>query len=87
MFICCTGKPIGATILFFGCRSAKEDYIYEEELNTFVEKKVLSDLVVAFSRDQKQKVYVQHKMKEKAQLIWSLLEDQGYVYVCGYVFR
>ena len=82
----CTGKQIGATVLFFGCRRADEDFIYEEELKGFVDKKVLSDLVTAFSREQTQKVYVQHKMKEESQLIWNVLENQGYIYVCGYVY-
>lgn len=77
------GKTVGTSVLFFGCRHASEDFIYEEELKAFVEEKVLSELVVAFSRDQQQKVYVQHKMKEKAQLIWDLLEDQGTIYICG----
>ena len=79
----CTGKPIGSTLLFFGCRRANEDFIYEEELKEYAEKKVISELVVAFSREHQQKVYVQHKLKEKAKLIWDLLEDQGYIYVCG----
>lgn len=44
---------------------------------------MISALSVAFSRDQPHKVYVQHKLKEDAKKIWSLLEQQGYFYVCG----
>ena len=70
-------------MLFFGCRSIKEDYIYQEEFEGFKDEGVLSDLQVAFSRDQAQKVYVQHKLKEVGATVWSLLEKQGYFYVCG----
>ena len=78
-----TGKPLGNTILFFGCRHEAEDYIYEEELKDFHQQGVLSELSVAFSRDQPQKIYVQNKLTELGKKIWELLESQGYFYVCG----
>jgi hypothetical protein len=40
-------------------------------------------MVKAFSREQKQKVYVQHKMKEYSKEINRLLEDGAYFYICG----
>ena len=78
-----TGKPLGNTVLFFGCRHEAEDYIYEEELKDYHQQGVLSELSVAFSRDQAQKVYVQNKLTELGKKIWELLESQGYFYVCG----
>lgn len=81
----CTGKPIGDTILYFGCRNKNEDFIYEEELNQFKQEGVLTKLYAAFSRDQAQKVYVQNLLAENGQEVWKILEDGGHLYVCGFV--
>lgn len=77
------GKPVGETILYFGCRKKSEDYLYEEELEEYVKKGALK-LHLAFSRDQAQKVYVTHKLNENADEIWRVLgESNGHIYVCG----
>ncbi|CAI7993043.1 NADPH--cytochrome P450 reductase [Geodia barretti] len=78
-----SGKELGETVLFFGCRHRAEDYIYEEELEGYRDNGVLSGLQVAFSRDQADKVYVQHLLRESGAAVWELLEKQGYFYICG----
>lgn len=77
------GKPVGETILYYGCRNRAEDYLYEEELKYFVDEKVL-ELYVAFSRDQEEKIYVTHLLKQHGEKLWKLIkEDNASIYVCG----
>ncbi|KRX70266.1 NADPH--cytochrome P450 reductase [Trichinella sp. T6] len=78
-----TGREVGPMILYFGCRKRKEDYLYGQELEAWLKDGTLSELHVAFSRDQPRKVYVQHLMLERKQSIWSLLQNGAFFYVCG----
>lgn len=78
-----TGKDIGEINLYFGCRHKAEDFIYEEEINEFVTAGTITDLQLAFSRDQEEKFYVTHKLKENEKKIWELIKAGGHLYVCG----
>ncbi|XP_027717482.1 NADPH--cytochrome P450 reductase [Vombatus ursinus] len=78
------GKEVGETVLYYGCRRADEDYLYREELAQFQKDGVLSQLNVAFSREQSHKVYVQHLMKQNKEHLWRLIHECGaHIYVCG----
>lgn len=75
---------IGKTLLFYGCRNLKEDFLYKEEWPEYA--KELGDLFemdVAFSRETDQKVYVQDKILARAETVDELLKNGAYVYVCG----
>jgi len=73
----------GKNWLFFGDRSQKTDYLYENEWESYHNDGLLNDLDLAWSRDQEKKVYVQHKMLEKKAQLWSWLQDGAMFYVCG----
>lgn len=73
----------GKNWLFFGDQKAASDYLYQEELETMQAEGVLSRLDLAFSRDQKEKVYVQTRIQEAAAELWGWLEAGAHFYVCG----
>lgn len=80
------GRPVGKTILFFGCRNEQHDYIYRDELSQL--QKALGssfELHTAFSRpDSGSKVYVQDRVGEQGERISGLvLDEDANFYICG----
>jgi sulfite reductase (NADPH) flavoprotein alpha-component len=73
----------GKSWLFFGERNRATDFFYAEEFQRWQAGGVLRRLDTAFSRDQAEKVYVQHRMLENAEELWKWLEEGAYFYVCG----
>lgn len=78
------GKPVGDTVLYFGCRKQSEDFLYGEELRKYEQDGTLTKLYLAFSRDQAHKVYVTHLLEQTKEEIWKIIGEQnGHIYVCG----
>jgi sulfite reductase (NADPH) flavoprotein alpha-component len=77
-----SGAP-GKNWLFFGDQKSSCDFLYADELRAFQADGILRRLDTAFSRDQKEKIYVQHRMLEHAQDLWAWLQEGAHVYVCG----
>lgn len=75
-------KSPGKNWLFFGEQNRASDFYYEDFFLKLQNLGFLK-LDLAFSRDQSEKIYVQHKMLEKAQELWQWLENGAYFYVCG----
>jgi len=79
-------QAIGATgknWLFFGEQHYLTDFLYQTELQDYLADGILTKLDVAFSRDQKHKVYVQDRMRERAKELYAWLMDGASFYVCG----
>ncbi len=73
----------GRNWLFFGEQHFLSDFLYQTEIQYFLESGVLQQLDLAFSRDQKEKIYVQHRMKEKGAELFRWLEGGASFYVSG----
>ncbi len=74
---------IGGTWLFFGDRRFRSDFLYQVEWQRWLKSNHLEKMEVAFSRDQEEKIYVQHKLLENQQEIYNWLEDGARFYLCG----
>ena len=72
----------GRNWLFFGERHRATDFYYEPFFTELARKNFLR-LDTAFSRDQAEKIYVQHKLQEHGASIWDWLEQGAFLYVCG----
>lgn len=73
----------GKNWLFFGAQKFLSDFLYQAEIQEFVEQGILNKVSLAFSRDQEEKIYVQHRMREEAQELFKWLTEGAYFYVCG----
>ncbi|MDP4625712.1 MAG: sulfite reductase subunit alpha [Akkermansiaceae bacterium] len=73
----------GANWLFFGNPHSATDYLYKDELEGFVADGTLGRLDLAWSRDQKEKVYVQNLMVKEGAEIWKWFQEGAAFYVCG----
>ncbi|SDH21332.1 bifunctional nitrate reductase/sulfite reductase flavoprotein subunit alpha [Pseudomonas abietaniphila] len=73
----------GRNWLFFGEQHAATDFYYRDELESLHKDGLLTRLSLAFSRDQAEKVYVQHRIREQGAELWRWLQDGARIYVCG----
>jgi len=73
----------GENWLFFGNPNYTQDFLYQTEWQRFVKDGVVNKVSLAFSRDQEQKVYVQHRMLEQGAELYRWLEQGAHFYVCG----
>jgi sulfite reductase (NADPH) flavoprotein alpha-component len=73
----------GTNWLFFGDQTRESDFIYRDEISELSASGVLTRLDLAFSRDQAEKIYVQHRMAENGKDLYGLLQEGGSFYVCG----
>lgn len=73
----------GKNWLFFGDQRSATDFLYRSELEALHQDGFLTRLDTAFSRDQPEKIYVQHRMRQQARDLFAWLEQGACLYVCG----
>jgi sulfite reductase (NADPH) flavoprotein alpha-component len=73
----------GKNWLFFGNPHFTDDFLYQVEWQRYVKDGLLTNIDLAWSRDQAEKVYVQDKLREKGAEVWQWLQEGAHVYVCG----
>ncbi|WP_373820244.1 assimilatory sulfite reductase (NADPH) flavoprotein subunit [Glaesserella sp.] len=73
----------GKNWLIFGNQRFTQDFLYQTEWQQFAKDGFLHKYDFAWSRDQEEKVYVQHKIRQQAETLWQWLQDGAYLYVCG----
>jgi len=78
------GQDIGPVYYYFGSRHQASEYLYGEEIETFILDGIITRAGLAFSRDSAKKVYIQHKMLEDSEALSQMLHDREAVfYLCG----
>ena len=78
-----TTGATGRNWLFYGDQHFTSDFLYQTEIQNWYETGVLNKVSLAFSRDQKEKIYVQHKMLQHAKELYEWLEGGASFFVCG----
>ena len=73
----------GNSWLFFGEQRFRSDFLYQTEWQKFLKDGTLEKMNVAFSRDQAEKVYIQHKLLEEAESVYEWIEQGATLYICG----
>jgi sulfite reductase (NADPH) flavoprotein alpha-component len=73
----------GKNWLFFGEQHAASDFYYRDELQGMQHDGLLTQLSLAFSRDQAEKIYVQDRIREQGAELWRWLQDGARLYICG----
>ncbi|MCX8960356.1 NADPH-dependent assimilatory sulfite reductase flavoprotein subunit [Erwinia psidii] len=73
----------GKNWLFFGNPHFTEDFLYQVEWQRYVKDGLLTNIDLAWSRDQQHKVYVQDKIRARGDEVWRWIEQGAHIYVCG----
>ncbi|MGQ1890526.1 assimilatory sulfite reductase (NADPH) flavoprotein subunit [Thermophagus sp. OGC60D27] len=73
----------GNTWLFYGDRRFSSDFLYQTEWQKYLKEGVLEKIDLAFSRDSKEKQYVQHRLLQQQKNLFQWLKNGAYIYLCG----
>jgi sulfite reductase (NADPH) flavoprotein alpha-component len=81
-----TNAP-GPNWLYYGHQRSDYDFFYEDELKAMRKSGLLTRLTLAWSRDDKEKVYVQHRIRDDGRDLWEWISRGAHIYVCGDALR
>lgn len=73
----------GRNWLFFGEQYFASDFLYQTEIQNWKDTGVLTNINLAFSRDQEEKIYVQHRMLQHGAELYEWIAGGAYIYICG----
>lgn len=73
----------GRNWLFFGDQHFVTDFLYQTEIQNWLQTGALTKISLAFSRDKAYKVYVQHRILEQGAELWKWISSGAYIYICG----
>ncbi|CAG0893037.1 unnamed protein product [Darwinula stevensoni] len=76
------GEP-GRLLLFFGSRNRDKDYFFQPEYEHMMKSSPMLKVITAFSRDQDQKIYVQHRLREHSALVWDAVDRDALICIAG----
>lgn len=76
-------EATGKNWLFFGNPHFVEDFLYQVEWQRYVKDGLLTNISLAWSRDQAEKIYVQDKLREQGEEVWHWIKEGAHIYVCG----
>lgn len=76
-------SSIGPSILFYGCRDRTKDYYFQDEWNSMISEGVLEQVIVAASRENSSRMYVQDALVKHGDLVWKYIRNGAHIYVCG----
>lgn len=87
-YLASRGIAVGPMLYYFGSRHRREEYLYGEEIEAYLQTGILTHAGLAFSRDGKGKVYIQHKMNEDGKMLATMIGGgeagkKGVFYLCG----
>jgi len=73
----------GKNWMLFGDQTFTQDFLYQVEWQNYLKSGLLTRMDVAFSRDQAQKIYVQDRLREHAEQVFTWLQQGAHLYICG----
>lgn len=73
----------GRNWLFFGNPHFRTDFLYQLEWQQALKAGTLHRLDLAFSRDQSEKIYVQHTLRRRGRELYDWIQNGAHLYVCG----